>query len=382
MLADVLRDLWSEPAPEPPARTRLDHWLVLGLITLGLLDGLLSDDVAWPTLTIPLMALLPIAVYWRRANTLAVTTVVFGAYAGLHGAMLVAGVTSTFVNAGTIVVMVYTLTRWASGRDAILGLGIAAVGTGLAGSTLVLREITGAIALPSFVCLFLLAGLAVRLWTGRRAALLGQARMAERNRIARELHDTVAHHVSAIAVQAQGGQVMLDTDPSAARQALEVIERQASSTLVEMRSILGVLRDQSRAELSLPPPGIDDITRLADDGGPGPAVEVTLSGELSTVGSSTGSALVRLAQEAVTNARRHASEATLVVIEVVGADDAVHLTVSDDGASTTQGTVGSGFGLLGMRERAALLGGHCVAGPAAGGGWVVRASLPRSGADR
>jgi len=377
VVADVLRDLWSEPAPpETKSNLWLDRAVIAVLVVAGLIDGLVSDDVTWPTVHVPLMTLLPLALFWRRTHLLPVTAVVFGAYAGLHGAMLLAGVTSTFLNGGLIAVVVYTLARWASGREAAIGLGLAVAGIAIAGSTGLLREVSGAIALPAFIGLVILLGLAVRLWSSRGAARLSEAKMAERNRIARELHDTVAHHVSAIAVQAQGAQEILTSDTDAAADALSVIEEQASKTLAEMRVILGVLRESEPVEL-VPQPGIGDIARLADVSSSGPAVEVAMSGNLEHISPSVGAGLFRLAQEAVTNARRHARHATHVAVQIVGSDGHVQLTVTDDGR--TSSPAGSGYGLLGMTERATLLGGEFHAGPAPTGGWVVTASLPRRG---
>ncbi len=379
MLSDVLLDLWNEPAPERPERSRVDGAVVVVLVVLGLLDGLLSAEVGWPAVSVPVMVVLPVALLWRRTNTLVVAMIVSAIYATLHGAMLIAGVAGTALNVGTFVVVVYTLARWSSGREAIVGLGITAVAIALAGSTLLFRDPSGAIGFPSFIAFFVLAGVAVRLWSSRGAARLGEAKMAERNRIARELHDTVAHHVSAIAIQAQGGQVMLETDPSAAGEALAVIEQQASLTLAEMRLILGVLRDQDPADLA-PSRGLADVMALADEGSPGPRIDVELSGDLVDLGPSLESAVVRVAQEAVTNARRHATGASRVHVEVTGAAESVQLTVTDDGGAPTG--VGAGYGLLGMQERASLLGGTCQAGPAPGGGWAVRAALPRTGSPR
>jgi len=337
---------------------------------------MLSSQVGWPTVSIPVMVVLPVVLFWRRTDTLAVAMIVSWVYVALHGAMLLAGVTSTALNVGVIVVIVYTLARWASGRQAIIGLAMVVLAVVAAGSTLLFRDPSGAIGFPSFMAFFALAGVAVRLWSSRGAARLGEAKMAERNRIARELHDTVAHHVSAIAIQAQGGQVMLESDPSAAGEALAVIEQQASLTLAEMRLILGVLRDHDPGDLA-PSRGLADISALADQGGPGPRIDVELSGDLADLGPSLESAMVRVAQEAVTNARRHATGASRVQVEVTGTDRSVQLTISDDGAATPG--AGSGFGLLGMQERATLLGGTCDAGPSEAGGWTVRAVLPRNG---
>ncbi len=377
MVSAVVRDLWAEPAPEPSRSSKVDKILIPLLVAIGIIDGVLSAEVGWPVVTIPLMSALPLALIWRHTRPLPVAMAVFGSYAALHGAMLIAGVSSTFLNGGLIAVTVYTLARWASGRDAIIGLGFAAVGTALAGSTGVLREFSGVVGLPGFVTIWMLLGVALRLWSTREAARLSEARMSERNRIARELHDTIAHHVSAIAIQAQGGQEIVLTDPQAAQSALGVIEKEASSTLAEMRLILGVLRTEAPAELR-PSRVIADIAGLADDSIGPPRVEVLMSGDLENVSPSVAAALFRLAQEAVTNSRRHARHATKVEVEILGTDSQIAMTVTDDGQPVAQNR--SGYGLLGMVERATLLGGDCSAGPAnTDKGWVVTATMPRNG---
>jgi signal transduction histidine kinase len=199
----------------------------------------------------------------------------------------------------------------------------------------------------------------------------------ERVLLARELHDTVAHHVSAIAVHAQAGRALAATSPSASLEALEVIEVEASRTLAEMRAMVRVLRNQAPAEHT-PQPGVADIDRLAGAGRVGPHVEVVLAGDLAGLPSAVDSALYRMAQESVTNALRHARQASRVDVRVTGEPESVSLRVRDDGEPTAPRDVPSGgFGLVGLAERAALLGGTFQAGPCAGRGWSVDVTLPR-----
>ncbi len=377
MLANIVRDVWAEPAsPDPPGASGWDKVVVPGLMVGGLAEGLLSSKVGWPAATIAVVVAIPLALLWRRTHPLRTATIVFGAYAALHAAMLVAGVTSTVVNFGVIALSVYALVRWASGRDAIIGLGVAIVGTAVAGSTGDLRQQDSAIGVPVVLIVVVLIGFAIRSMRDRRAAGIREAKMSERNRIARELHDTVAHHVSAIAVQAQGGQEVLSTDPQAAAEALAVIEEAASLTLAEMRKMVGVLRDGERPEL-VPQRGLEDIVRIGQTAGPGPRVDVELSGNLNDLSQSLEAGLFRLTQEAVTNARRHSRHATSVAVRVVGCASDVHLTVTDDGDPSMRSS--SGYGLIGMTERASLLGGTFQAGPAPNRGWIIEATLPRAG---
>ncbi len=377
MVPDILRDLWTEPAPpDPPRRSRWDWVIVAVLMVGGLAEGLLSSDVGWPVVTIVVVMALPLALPWRRTHPLRTAAIVFSAYAALHTAMLVAGVESTIVNFGVGVITVYALVRWASGRDAIIGLGIAFVGTAIAGSTGDLRQADTAIGLPTVTILVVLLGLAIRSRQSRRAAQIREAKMSERNRIARELHDTVAHYVSAIAVQAQGGREVLATDPQAAAEALAVIEDAASRTLTEMRKMVGALRDDEEPEL-VPHRGLDDIVGIGESVRSGPRIDVELSGDLEHLSPSIETGLFRLTQEAITNARRHARHATCVAVHVVGSAHDVHLTVTDDGDPSTHN--GTGYGLVGMTERATLLGGTFQAGPGPDRGWIIEATLPRTG---
>ncbi|MGH9151582.1 MAG: sensor histidine kinase [Acidimicrobiales bacterium] len=159
---------------------------------------------------------------------------------------------------------------------------------------------------------------------------------------------------------------------------LETIEDAASRTLEEMRAIVAVLRDATEADLA-PQPGVADIARLARNTDSGLRVDVQLTGHLEGLSPPISAALHRIAQEAVTNAMRHARNATQVAVHVSDEDDVVRLRVHDDGATTSPGHPTSGFGLLGMTERASLLGGVLRAGPRPEGGWSVDAVLPKAG---
>ena len=207
-----------------------------------------------------------------------------------------------------------------------------------------------------------------------------QIRLREREQLARELHDTVAHHVSAIAIRAQAGRTLAASRPGAAVDALEVIEEAASRTLAELRALVGALRDGDDAELA-PQRGVADIERLADAAGDGPRVDVQLAGDLDDLRPLVGAAIYRIAQESITNAVRHARHATRIDVRVTGDRDCVRLTVRDDGEAGTRRRTVSGYGLVGMTERAALLGGSLEASPNAGSGWTVTAVLPRTGGD-
>lgn len=218
-----------------------------------------------------------------------------------------------------------------------------------------------------------------------RAARLNLAEQAvsqERLRIARELHDVVAHHMSVIVVQAALAKDRLQSDPGAARHAIEEVESVGRGALREMRQILGVLRQAGEEQGALEPaPGLGDLERLcagARDGGV--AVDVAVEGEPGRVAPAVEIAAYRIIQESLTNVVKHAPGAQARV-RVRHEPASLSVEVSDDGARGQRRTDGTdqpagGQGIRGMRERVALLGGSFEAGPLPGGGFRVRVSLP------
>jgi signal transduction histidine kinase len=160
---------------------------------------------------------------------------------------------------------------------------------------------------------------------------------------------------------------------------LAVIEETAKRTLAEMRAMVGALRggdDPSRT----PQEGVADLRRLAERAAGTLRIDVELTGDLDDLSPLVDAAVYRIAQESITNALRHARHASCVSVRVVGRDDRVELTVSDDGsAAHATPSDATGYGLLGMSERAKLLGGTVTSGPGTGGGWAVVATLPRAG---
>ncbi|WP_326559303.1 sensor histidine kinase [Micromonospora sp. NBC_01796] len=201
----------------------------------------------------------------------------------------------------------------------------------------------------------------------------------ERLRIAREVHDTVAHAIAVINIQAGVTAHVLDQRPERARDALEAIEQTSSRALQEMRAILGVLRDADDGRV--PHPGLGQIGELATQGREaGLDVELRVASSPSPVPSAVGSALYRILQESITNVIRHVGPTRVTVALDYGADS-VEMRVTDDGPH--QGPEAEeaaprhpGSGILGMRERCHLLGGDLDAGPRAGGGFAVTARLP------
>jgi signal transduction histidine kinase len=160
-------------------------------------------------------------------------------------------------------------------------------------------------------------------------------------------------------------------------EALHTIEVEASRTLAEMRAMVRMLRGKEAADYT-PQPGLADLDRLGDATPAGPRVEVSRSGDLHGLPAQVDAAVFRIAQEAVTNAARHARNATRVDVRVTGDGSSVRLVVRDDGDRVSIGPGSApGFGVTGMVERAALLGGTCAVGPCPDSGWAVEAWLPR-----
>jgi signal transduction histidine kinase len=268
------------------------------------------------------------------------------------------------------------LFRWGSGREILLGSLIISANVLAA---MVLRQTTVTDTIGGLAVLFGTAaiGSALRFRAAAQVRMLDQVKLLERERFARDLHDTVAHHVSAMAIRAQAGIAMAAIQPAAAIEALHVIEAEASLALAEMRAMVRVLRTDQPAELT-PSPRIADLATLAGRQRGGPAVEVDISGDLAGLPASIETAIYRLTQESVTNARRHARHATRIEVRIGADDSAVRLRVTDDGDHVPGAGTSPGYGLVGMFERASLLGGVCQAGPNTGQGWTVTATLPRT----
>jgi signal transduction histidine kinase len=214
--------------------------------------------------------------------------------------------------------------------------------------------------------------------------LLEHTARGERARISRELHDVVAHHISMVAVQAETARLTTPGMPAAGAQRLLAIGDTARAALTEMRRLLGVLREDAQAAIPgqqgadrQPQPGLRQLNDLLDEArdASGTGTRLILRGSPATLDPGVELAAYRIVQEALTNARRHAPGAA-VDVELDYADDALRLRIRDNGPGPPPTPPAGGHGLLGMRERAAAVGGELSTGPAAGGGFLVVASLP------
>ena len=337
-----------------------------------------------------LLAAVALPLAWRRRRPLAAVTVLSVAVA--IQALLPGAAPIGLLLLGPVLIGLYSVAAYGSRRAAWAGLGLVAAATAVHDLTdpAARADLEGA----SWWWLVLLVGWLVGRYVGsRRAAadlerrtrlLEEQRRQAEtavqdeRARIARELHDVVAHSVSVVAVQAGAAQAVLDSDPDRAREPLDAIETTARSALVEMRRLLGVLREAEDEPTLAPQPGLAGLSGVAARvTAAGLPVELVLEGEPATLPAGLELAAHRIVQEALTNSLRHAraSRARVTVAYVPGG---LELTVADDGGGGPTGRPG-GHGIVGMRERVALYGGELSVGPGPDGGYVVHAVLPRDG---
>jgi signal transduction histidine kinase len=303
----------------------------------------------------------------------------------------------TVAAVGAVLAVLYRLARWGNPRARTQAI---AVGLAVPFLILVLTQPVP-IGSEAWVLTVLLAGLApgaafagiaqgargdaLRNDAAREAAagyLLEHTARGERARIARELHDVVAHHISMIAVQAETARLTTPGMPAAGEQRLTAIGDTARSALTEMRRLLGVLREDADAESPElhPQPGLEQLNELLDQarGASGSAARLILSGPPARLDPGVQLAAYRIVQEALTNARRHAPGAG-VDVELRYSGNVLELRIRDNGPGPAGDAGADGHGLTGMRERAAAVGGRLRTGPAAGGGFVVEATLPADG---
>jgi signal transduction histidine kinase len=197
----------------------------------------------------------------------------------------------------------------------------------------------------------------------------------ERARIARELHDVVAHSISVMVLQARGGRRVLESEPADARDAFAVIESTGQQALDEMRRLVGMLRSGDETLPLAPQPSLRELGTLVEQvRAAGLPVQLAVEGEPRDLPPGVDLSAFRIVQEALTNALRHAGPAHARVVLRYLADD-LELEISDDGPGSGDGS-GSGYGLVGMRERIEVYGGELQAGRQPGGGYALRVRLP------
>jgi signal transduction histidine kinase len=383
-----------------------DAGIAAGVAMLSLAGGLLAPGGGDAAVTALLVAMGLVLAGRRRfpGTVLAVVTALTALLAVLGDS-----VEGTFI---PVLIASYTAAVHGGSRVArallilapavLLGLGIPqALGAGgRAGAHLPVRPLLAA----AGVCL---AGLVIRKQFAARAehaAVLAEraqliaaqqeerahrAALAERVRIARELHDIVAHHLSVVVIQAQGAQRVAEKDPARAKSAMADVERTGRTALGEMRHLLGLLRTGEPGECGAPaeagpdaafgpPSGLGDLENLAAGmRTAGLPVTVVQRGPAREVPEDAGLTVYRIVQESLTNVLKHAGAAAATVELDFAAGLAVTITDDGRGASAALDAIpGAGRGTAGMRERVAALGGRLVTGPKPGGGYRVRATIP------
>ena len=305
-----------------------------------------------------------------------------------------------FVADAALLIALYTVAAYRPRRHALIAAGVLEIGVLLASIRFAPTNdgvIASIIFLSGLVAAALFSGITVQNRRDYLASLVERAAHLERERdqqillaatterarIAREMHDIIAHSLSVIITLADGAAL---TNPHAPEEATEAMLQVASlgrTSMGEMRRLLGVLRDDTAPHAGpAPQPGLQRLdTLITDMRAAGLPAQLAVRGVPRPLPPTTASAAYRIVQESLTNVLKHAHQPTRVRVEIGWRPDTIHITVSDDGAATgpppAPDTGKPGHGLVGMRERAALFGGTFTAGPAtAHGGWRTEATLP------
>lgn len=372
----ILRERLEEPSPPRPARPpRMDLLLAGAGALLAIVEGALRTDLPIPLVQTVAAVVIASALALRRARPLAALALAFGVANTLTCVGLVLALPDLGLAASLLVLLLpFSLLRLGSGREIAGGMALVVATyafSAFAGDLRDPEDTIGALVVLLFPAAL---GAVARVGDRSHRRELEHAQLRERQMLARELHDTVAHRVAAIAIQSQAARAVLAKRPEAAAAALSAIEGEASRALSELRALVGALRDDAPATLA---PGLGTIEDLVRDAGA--HVHLEREGDFGAIAPSVEHALHRIARESLHNVARHGRGVGRIDVRLVAKADEVTLTVRDDGQS--HGEPGKGYGLVGMKERAHLLGGRLEAGPSPTGGWVVEAVLPRRGAE-
>lgn len=369
------------PGPVEPLRRR--DWALAGFLAALVaveivLRFVMDNELDWPLWSLlPAFVAIGGVVFRRRLGAVPLlATLAAEAAFWVVGEVADKELETTLGHDFATIVLLYALCRWAALRQVAIGLTISAC---VFVAFELLSGESGLVSLGVLIpwLVIALVGIAMRY----RAMLLEQqrkqARLEERNALARELHDTVAHHVSAIAVQAQAAQFVAESDPAAASSAMRAVEEIAATAIDDMRRMVGILRSDEDRGRTVAPPSLAALSELPGS----PAVTLIGETDLGQLPASVGGTVFRIAQEAITNARRHSNGATFIDVDLRQEKDVIELIIENDG-TPTQRNSGSGYGLIGMRERVESLDGQLDAGPRPASGWKVAATIPlRRGTD-
>jgi signal transduction histidine kinase len=360
---------------------------VAGVVAVGLAlfveDGRRPDALGWALL---FACHVPLA--WRRRRPLLVLLAIVACVAPYHALdnTHTAPTPATYIALYTVAVTGRPL------RTVLVGVGVIALSTSVM-LTVSMHEALKVLQISGWVVAVLFLGADVRFYRQYVAAIVERAERAERTReeearrrvaeerlrIARDLHDLLAHSITLIGVQTSVAAHVLSADPErldreTVAKALDDIAETCRSARGELRTTLEVLREHDSPDARGPLPGLDGLPDLAEAARlAGARVEQTV--RIRQAPPAVGAAAYRIVQEALTNAVRHAGPEPAVRVDLVEREGVLHLSVSDDGTGPAPGGT-PGFGLVGMRERARTVGGTLDAGPRADGGFEVTALLP------
>lgn len=356
-------------------KSRVDRWVAAAFVVAIVIEAVLRPELRLSSIVLAII--FAIAITLRREWPLATVAVCFGLGTLSSVIEIWLGIQDQGPGTGACILLLpYSLARWGTLRQVLIGSVFMLAAWAMAAVHGEMKTVGDGIGAAVVMILPGTIGAIVRFRDEAQVKAIDRARLLEREQLARELHDSVAHHVSAITLQAQAARAVLSARPEDAREALAAIEDESKRTLAELRAIVGALRSDEDAALA-PARGIGDLASLARSGSK-PEVRVEVVGDLNGLAPAVERAIFRLAQESITNALKHARNATRIDLRVSAEGEGVRVTARDDG-QTAGVQRRAGFGLIGMAERAALLHGTFEAGPAGDGGWRVEATLPRDG---
>jgi signal transduction histidine kinase len=359
---------------------KLDIAVACVLLVAAELEISLTHDAGNHALVSALIApVLAACVAVRRLYPFAAGLLAQGVIAGSFG---IWGDTQIFGITIAWFCALYGLTVWTSAREFAAGAAFVFVSDLVAAAgpvgTLAKSVPFGVVTLVVMILVRRVLGdreRRARLAERERDIAAREAVVEERGRIARELHDAIAHNVSMMVVQAGAERRVLDSDDGPTREVLETIEQIGRTALTEMRRLVGMLRSDADDPLA-PQPGIDDVaTLVAQVGEAGLPVDLEIHGDRRRLPVGLELSAYRIVQEALTNALKHAGDAHATVRIHYGADS-LELEIVDDGVGDAAPVSSGGHGLVGMRERVALYGGRLDAGRRPTGGFAIRVLLP------
>jgi signal transduction histidine kinase len=358
--------------------TTADAAIALGVLLISVTDALAEQP--HPLKLVLFSALLAPPLVWRRRSPLWV----FAVLAVIAGAQWITDV--KVLADAALLVGLYTVAAHEPRRLAALATGVLGVGAVLAtarwGSDDAFKTFVG---LSGLTIAAAGLGTSVRQRRAYQASLEARAAAAERARIAREMHDIVAHNLSVMIALADGAVFAAERSPRQSADAMQAVSATGRQALGEMRGLLGVLRDDESAGELVPQPGLNEIDVLVGQvRAAGLPVAVAVEGEVRELPAGAQLTVFRVVQEALTNSLKHAGPEAQALVRLRYDTAGIDLEISDNGEGLRSASQGAtGLGLNGMRERAAVYSGTVEAGPLPAGGWRVHTRLavesPRAG---